>query len=314
MGYINLDFISIVTPTFNEVENIEEISLQIKKILKDLNVNYEHIIIDNNSIDGTQEKIINLAKLDKNIKVIINQNNYGHIRSPFHALLQAKGDAVILVPSDFQHPLELIKRYYKIWKMGKFKVIFGRKINSEENFIKKNLRRLSYRVLKYISDDDLPLDCTGDGLYDKSVIDILKKTNEFKPYLRGLISALGYKICYIDFIQQKRLYGKTKNNFFSLFDFALLGLIKHSSVPMRFVTLFGFFTSIISISCGFFYLVLKLLNWNTIEFGMAPILTGFFILTGIQIFFIGLIGEYIMNLQDNIKKHPLVIEKKRVNF
>ena len=309
-----MDFSSIVTPTFNEVENIDEISLEIKKTLRELHVNYEHIIIDNNSIDGTQEKIINLAKLDKNIKVIINQNNYGHIRSPFYALLQAKGDAVILIPSDFQHPVELIKEYYRIWKTEKFKVIFGRKINSKENFIKKNLRRLSYRVLKYISDDDLPLDCTGDGLYDKSVINVLRKTNEFKPYLRGLISALGYKIGYVDFIQQERKYGLTKNNFLSLFDFAILGFIKHSSAPMRLVTLIGFFISIISFIFGFFYFILKILNWNSFEFGLAPILIGFFIFTGVQILLIGLLGEYVVSLKENIKNHPLVIEKKRVNF
>jgi glycosyltransferase involved in cell wall biosynthesis len=307
-------FISIITPTFNEKDNIEKLSFEISNVLKDLNVKYEHIIIDNNSTDGTQDKIIDIASKDKNVKIIINQNNYGHIRSPFHALLQANGDAVILIPSDFQHPVNLIKEYFELWKKNHHKVILGRKINSKENFIKKNLRRLCYRILKKISNDDLPLDCTGDGLYDRSVIEVLRKTNEFKPYLRGLVSSLGYKIEYLDYIQQKRLTGETKNNFFSLFDFAVLGLIKHSSVPMRFVTLFGFFTSIISISCGLFYLVLKILNWNTIEFGIAPILTGFFILTGIQIFFIGLIGEYIVNLQDNIKKHPLVIEKKRINF
>lgn len=308
------DYISIVTPTFNEAKNIKLLSSEIKKIMHNLKLNYEHIIIDNCSTDGTIEILRELASNDLNIKIILNISNYGHIRSPYYGLLQSTGDATVLMCSDFQHPVELIEKYYKKWKLEKSKVILGRKINSEENFFMKFFRNFYYKFLNLISAINLPENCTGDGLYDRSVIEVLKKTNEKNPYLRGMISILGYKIDFIDFVQPKRLHGITSNNFFSLFDYAILGVIKHSSLPLRFLTILGLIISFFSMLTGVIFLILKILNWNTFSFGLAPLLVGVFILGGFQMLITGLVGEYIVSLINNTNNHPIVIEKERINF
>lgn len=308
------DYLSVVTPTFNEVENIEPLTKDIKDQMKKLEVDYEHIIIDNCSDDGTVEKLRSIAQRDKNVKVILNMSNYGHIRSPYYGLLQAEGDAVILMCSDFQHPVYLIKEYYLKWKNESEMVILGRKIDTQENYLMKSLRRFYYKFLNTISGLNLPENCTGDGLYDKSVVKILKNTNEKYPYLRGLISILGYKISFIDFNQPQRLHGKSSNNIFSLFDYAILGVIKHSYLPLRTLTIAGLFFSFASIFTGLVFLILKLLNWETFSLGIAPLLIGVFVLGGMQMLITGLVGEYLITLNINNNNHPLVIEKERINF
>jgi glycosyltransferase involved in cell wall biosynthesis len=308
------DFLSIVTPTYNEVDNIGPLSLEIKKIFNELSLDYEHIIIDNCSTDGTIEKIKNLASKDKNIKVIINLSNYGHIRSPYYGLLQSSGDATILMCSDFQHPPKLIKEYYNKWKNERPSIIFGRKIDSEENILVKKTRNIYYKFLNTISEIKLPENCTGDGLYDKSVIEHLKNINETYPYLRGLLPSLGFKIEFIDFNQPLRRFGKSNNNFFSLFDYAILGIVKHSYLPLRAIIFLGLFLSIFSIIIAIFFLIYKLLNWQSFSLGIAPLLVGFFTISGIQMLLIGFIGEYLISISKYVNKHPIVIEKERINF
>ena len=305
--------ISIVTPTFNEIDNIENLYLEIKKELDKLEYDYEHLIIDNNSTDGTIDKIKHLASKDKNLKIIINSKNYGHIRSPFYGLLQTKSDASILMASDFQDPIDLIPKYIEEWKKGK-KIVLGEKTSSEENQIKYSLRTLFYNFLNKISEFELPKNTTGSGIFDKTIIDKLKKINDPYPYFRGLITELGEDISTIKFKQPARKSGKTKNSIFTLYDIGMLGLVKHSRKPLRFMTLLGFFASLVSFVVGIIYLFYKLLFWNSFTLGMAPIVIGIFIVSSIQITLLGLVGEYIGIILLHQRNMPLVIEKERINF
>tara|TARA_B100000886_G_C20413840_1_gene488343 strand:- start:427 stop:1350 length:924 start_codon:yes stop_codon:yes gene_type:complete len=305
--------ISVVTPTYNEFDNIVKIYDEIKNKFKEINCEYEHIIIDNNSSDGTINKIKDLAKSDKNLKIIINSKNYGHIRSPFHGLLQSNGDATILMAADFQDPIDLISKYIDEWKKGN-KIILGEKITSDENKIKFSLRKLFYNFLNYLSEFELTKNTTGSGIFDKSVIEKLRQLNDPYPYFRGLINEIGIEIKTIKFNQPQRKYGVTKNNFSTLYDIAMLGIVKHSRKPLRFMVLIGFLSSAISLMVALFYFIYKLLFWNSFSLGLAPIIIGIFIVSSIQITLLGLVGEYIGVILLHQRNLPLVIEKERINF
>ena len=305
--------ISIITPTFNEIENIEKLYLEIKNEFAKIDCEYEHIIIDNNSTDGTIAKIKDLSKNDKNLKIIINSKNYGHIRSPFYGLLQSTGDASILMAADFQDPIELISKYIEEWKKGN-KIVLAEKISSEENQIKFSLRKLFYNFLNKISDFELTKNTTGSGIFDKSVVEKLKMINDPYPYFRGLVSELGIEIKTIKFNQPLRKFGVTKNNFSTLYDIGILGIVKHSRKPLRFMVLLGFASSVISLLVGVFYLFYKLLFWDSFSLGLAPIIIGIFIVSSIQITLLGLVGEYVGIILLHQRNLPLVIEKERINF
>ena len=305
--------ISIITPTYNEVENIEKLYLEIKNQFVKISCDYEHIIIDNYSNDGTIDKIKKLASTDKNLKIIINSKNYGHIRSPFYGLLQSSGDASILMASDFQDPVELIPKYIEKWKKG-CKIVLGEKNTSEESNIKFSLRKLFYNFLNKISDFELTKNTTGSGIFDKSVIEKLKKINDPYPYFRGLIAELGEEIETIKFNQPLRKHGVTKNNIATLYDIGILGIVKHSRTPLRFMVVLGFISSVISLLIGIFYLIFKLLFWKLFVLGLAPIIIGIFIVSSIQIALLGLVGEYIGVILLHQRNLPLVIEKERINF
>lgn len=305
--------ISIVTPTFNEIENIEKIYIEIKKKFEEINCDYEHLIIDNNSTDGTIKKIEELAQKDKKLKIIVNAKNYGHIRSPFYGLLQTNSDATILMASDFQDPVDLIPKYIEEWKAGK-KIVLGQKTSSEENKIKYSLRTIYYNFLNKISEFELPHNTTGSGIFDKTIIDKLKKINDPYPYFRGLIAELGEDICTINFKQPLRKSGKTKNNLFTLYDIGMLGVVKHSRKPLRFMTLLGFVSSIVSFLIGIIYFIYKLIFWNSFSLGIAPLVIGIFIVSSIQIILLGFVGEYIGIILLHQRNMPLVVEKKRINF
>ena len=305
--------ISICTPTYNEKGNILKLYTEIKKVFEEIKIEYEHVVIDNNSDDGTIEILKDICKKDKNFKVIINQKNYGHIKSPFHGLLQTTGDATILMSSDFQDPIDLIPKYIEKWKNGE-KIVLGKKSSSDETKIFFSLRNFYYKFLNFISEDDLTLNTTGSGIFDKKVIEELKKIKDPYPYFRGLITELGFKISFLNFNQPKRFAGKTKNNFFTLYDIAMLGLVKHSRKPLRFMVLVGFFSSFISFLTGLIYLFYKIIFWNSFSLGIAPIVIGLFLIASIQITLLGLVGEYIGVILLNQKQTPLVIEKERVNF
>ena len=305
--------ISIITPTYNEVENIEKLYLEIKNQFVKISCDYEHIIIDNCSKDGTIDKIKKLASTDENLKIIINSKNYGHIRSPFYGLLQSSGDASILMASDFQDPVELIPEYIEKWKKG-CKIVLGEKNTSEESNIKFSLRKLFYNFLNKISDFELTQNTTGSGIFDKSVIEKLKKINDPYPYFRGLIAELGEEIETIKFNQPLRKHGVTKNNIATLYDIGILGIVKHSRTPLRFMVVLGFISSVISLLIGIFYLIFKLLFWKSFVLGLAPIIIGIFIVSSIQITLLGLVGEYIGVILLHQRNLPLVIEKERINF
>jgi len=305
--------ISIITPTYNEVENIEKLYLEIKNQFVKISCDYEHIIIDNYSKDGTIDKIKKLASTDKNLKIIINSKNYGHIRSPFYGLLQSSGDASILMASDFQDPVELIPKYIEKWKKG-CKIVLGEKNTSEESNIKFSLRKLFYNFLNKISDFELTKNTTGSGIFDKSVIEKLKKINDPYPYFRGLIAELGEEIETIKFNQPLRKHGVTKNNIATLYDIGILGIVKHSRTPLRFMVVLGFISSVISLLIGIFYLVYKLFFWKSFALGLAPIIIGIFIVSSIHITLLGLVGEYIGVILLHQRNLPLVIEKERINF
>ena len=250
-----MSLISIITPTFNEVENIETLSLKIKDICNANTINYEQIIIDNDSNDGTVEVIKKLTSKHKNIKAIINQSNFGHIKSPHHALLQSQGDATIVMMSDFQTPPELIVSYYNKWILGS-KVILGRRKKVSDGFFLKIIKNLYYNFICKISNHKIEKNITGEGLYDKSVVNILRSIKDPYPYMRGLIFELGFKIDFVDFDQPTRNKGLSKNNLYSLFDLGLLGVVKHSNILLRVMILFGFFFGVASllIAISFFFL------------------------------------------------------------
>jgi len=308
-----MPLISIVTPTFNEVNNIERLSLKIKEICDFNKINYEQIIIDNNSNDGTIEVIKKLTAKYKNIKAIINQSNFGHVRSPHYAFLQSQGDATICMTSDFQSPPELIIDYYKKWISGS-KVVLGRRKKVTDTFIMRIIKKIYYNFILKISSVKLERNVTGEGLYDKSVIKILRTINDPYPYMRGLIFELGFKIDFVDFDQLPRSGGVSKNNYYTLFDLGLTGVVKHSNVILRIMILFGFFLSIASLLLAFAFLIMKILFWDSFQLGIAPFLIGFFVLTAFQIMITGLIGEYISTVLSYSKNLPLVIEKERINF
>tara|TARA_Y100001970_G_C14239495_1_gene863995 strand:- start:2580 stop:3515 length:936 start_codon:yes stop_codon:yes gene_type:complete len=307
--------ISIVTPTYNEELNIKKLISEIKNIMESFKsqYDYEHLIIDNNSNDNTQKILKDEAKTNKNIKIILNNRNFGQIRSAFYGIIQTKGDAVIFMNSDFQDPVELISKYIKSWEKGNL-ITMGQKISTNESFIMKNIRKIYHKILNSISKVNMPLYTTGSGIYDKKVIDFFKSIKDPYPYIRGLAAEIEEDIKLIQFEQPKRLHGKTSNNFFTLYDIAMLAITKHSSFPLRIMIFMGFIFSLISFFIALIYLVYKIIFWNSFEIGVGPIVIGMFGFFSITIMLIGLIGEYILLILSFSQNLPLVIEKERINF
>lgn len=309
--------ISVVSSAFNEQDNIEELCARIKQTCETLqdNYDYEQIILDNGSTDNTAQKLRDLAATDKHIKVILNTRNFGHIRSPYYGILQAKGDAVISIASDLQEPPELIIDFINKWEQG-YKVVLGQKTSSKENKIMFLIRTFYYKLLNLFNDSGTKLleHCTGFGLYDKDVVDKLKNFNEPYPYLRGLVCELGYELTCVQFCQNKRQKGTSKNSFYTLYDIAMLAFTNYSKVPLRIATMFGFILSILSFCLAIFYLIFKLLFWYHLPAGIAPILISVFFFFSVQLFFIGILGEYLNAILTQVQNRPLVIEKERINF
>jgi len=306
--------ISIVTPCYNEEGNIEDLHTQIIQIMAQLpEYDFEHIYIDNASTDGTVPILRRLAATDSRVKVILNARNFGHIRSPFHGILQAHGDAVIGMASDLQDPPQLIKEFIKKWEEG-YKIVIGAKSRSNETWFLFALRTVYYRILRKLTDVPLVENFTGFGLYDHHVVEVLRKIDDPYPYFRGLIADIGFEAAKIKFIQPKRKRGITKNNFYTLFDMAMLGLTNNTKVPLRLAIMFGFLVATISFAVGLFYLIYKLLNWQSFDVGLAPLVVGLSFLGGVQLIFLGIIGEYIGAIYTQVLHRPLVIEKERINF
>ena len=305
--------ISIITPTFNEEKNIEKLCSEISKEMSKLDYDYEHIIIDNHSNDQTISILKKIAEKDKKVKVIINTRNFGHIRSPIYGMLQATGDACILMNSDFQDPIELIPQYIREWEQGS-QIILGQRSSSDENFFMNSFKDFFYKFINKISDVPLMRNTTGSGLFTKNIVDQIRKIDDPYPYFRGLLSEISSQIKLIQFHQPKRSGGETKNNFYTLYDIGVLGIVKHSKLPLRLMTFIGFFTSIISIMIATVFFFYKILFWDSFEVGIAPLVIGLFTIASIQIFLLGFIGEYVMTILTHTRKLPLVVEKERINF
>jgi glycosyltransferase involved in cell wall biosynthesis len=305
--------VSIVTACFNERDNIKELCRQIKQTCETHNISYEHILIDNASTDGTVEILREVAAQDSNVKVIMNLKNFGHIRSGFHGLLQARGAAVIAMASDLQDPVSLIPDLVEKWRSGHF-VVLAKKIASREPLPLFLMRKAYYKVINALSESPLTENATGFGIYDKRVIDQMGKLEDPYPYFRGLVAELGYAPEIIDFEQPLRAAGRSKSSLYVLLDAALLGITSHSKIPLRLASVAGLIFSVICFGIGAMYFLYKLLFWSEFPVGTAPVVIGLFMFASVQLLFIGVLGEYIGAIYTHVVKRPLVVERERLNF
>jgi glycosyltransferase involved in cell wall biosynthesis len=306
--------ISIVTPCYNEEGNVEELYLRVRAIMAALGCyRYEHIFIDNCSTDRTAPILKRIADGDTNVRVIVNARNFGHVRSPHHALLQASGDAVIGMVADLQDPPEMIPALVREWENG-YSMVLCIKQASQENRLMFWVRRKYYRLVNQVSSIETFENYTGFGLYDRRVVEIVKGMEDPYPYFRGMMAEIGlpHKKLYYD--QPVRKRGVTKNNFYTLYDVAMLGITNLSKVPLRLVTFSGFACAALCILVAFSYLVYKLLFWDRFSVGMAPLVIGIFFFSSIQLISVGILGEYIGSIHTHVQKRPLVVERERVNF
>jgi len=306
--------ISIITPTFNEEENVALVVDAITKVAeKERKYSFEHIIIDNASTDKTVNVVKDLINKYPHVGLIVNNRNFGQLRSPFHALTLVESDATIQLCSDLQEPPELIHDFLRKWENGAL-VVGGVKESSEENRFLFFLRGIYYKLLSAITEHDLISQFTGFGLFDKTVIEEFRKINDLYPYSRGLISDLGFNVDVVKYRQKEREFGSTKNNFFTLFDYALVGMVSNSKIPIRIATIFGFIFSMFTFASGIVYLILKLSYWDSFGAGLAPLIILISFGLSIIIFFLGIIGEYIGSIHSEVLKRPRVIEKQRINY
>ena len=309
-----MPFISVVTGCFNEELNVRDLYEQVRVVVESLpGYTYEHLFIDNASTDGTVAVLRELAAADSRVKVIVNTRNFGHLRSPHHAILQASGEAVIYIVADLQDPPELIREFIARWEEG-YKVVVGVRAASAERPPMRWVRALYYTVIERLSEVPQVRNFTGFGLYDREVIEQVREIDDPYPYFRGLICDLGYRRAEITYSQPARRHGATKNNLYTLYDLAMLGVTNHSKVPLRLATMAGFLLSIVAIGVSVIYLVMKLLFWQTFSFGLAPVLIGIYFFGAVQLLFIGVMGEYVGSIHTQVYHRPLVVEKERINL
>ena len=306
--------ITILMACFNEEENVDELY---KRLLDSTNplkqYEFRFLFIDNSSEDQTVQNLDAIAKRDHRVTIIVNNRNFGHIRSPYWGFLQSTGDATIAMASDLQDPPELVESFLKEWEMG-WKVVLAVKPTSKTNPIIHFMRKAYYHLLSKISTTPIIKNTTGFGLYDRVVIDCIKEIGDPYPYLRGLISEIGFPIKTIKFDQPKRFAGGSSNNLYSLYDMAMLGLVNHSIIPIRIISFTGFLLSIICIIFSIYYLIMKLLNWSEYPLGFAPLAVGLFFIFGFMLVCLGMIGEYITSIHRFIRNIPVVTEKYRINY
>jgi glycosyltransferase involved in cell wall biosynthesis len=306
--------ITVMTPCYNEEDNARQIYEAIKAVFASLpQYEYEHLFIDNASKDRTPSILKEIAAVDKNVKIIINTRNFGQVRSPYYAALQARGDAMISLAADFQDPPELIPQFLEKWEEG-YKIVLGVKTEAEESAVMYTLRSVYYYMAAKLSDVELTPHVTGFGLLDQRVLEVLRHIDDPYPYSRGLLADIGFEMVKIPYRQPLRVRGLTKNNFYTLYDLAMLGITNHSKLPLRLATMFGFLMSGLSLIIAFCFLIAKLTIWYSFPLGTAPTLIGLFFFSSVQLFFIGILGEYIGAIHTQVQKRPLVIEKERINF
>ena len=307
--------ISVLIPCYNEEENVEPIARAVTEILeKELpQYDYELVFIDNDSQDDTRMILRRLCGENPRIKAILNARNFGQFNSPYHGLLQVTGDCVIAMVADFQDPVELIPQYVKAWEEG-YKIVIGIKTSSTENPIMYWLRSCYYKMIRKLSDVEQIEHFTGSGLYDRDFIEVLRRLDDPTPFLRGIVAELGFRRKEIPYEQPKRRAGKTHNNFYRLYDAAMLSVTSYTKAGLRLATFVGGISCGMSLAVAFVYLVMKLIWWDRFPAGMTPMLLGMLFLGSVQIFFIGMVGEYVLSINQRIMKRPLVIEEERLNF
>lgn len=307
--------ISVLIPCFNEKENVVPMSEAIDEMFRTQcsRYDYELVFIDNDSTDGTKELLRGICAKNKHVKAIFNAKNFGQFNSPYYGILQTTGECTISMCCDFQDPVELIPRYLEEWEKG-YKIVIGIKSSSKESKIMYFLRSVYYKMIKKFSDVDQIEHFTGSGLYDKSFVEVLRNLKDPTPFLRGIVAELGFKRKEIEYEQPERRAGKTHNNWYSLFDAAMLSFTSYTKIGLRLATFIGIFCGSVSAIIGIVYLILKLIYWERFVAGMAPILIGMFFLGSLQLFFIGFIGEYVLSINQRVMNRPLVIEEERINF
>lgn len=307
--------VSILVPTYNEEENVKPLSEAIIREFETKLSDYEYeiIFIDNDSQDNTRKLLRELCKDNQKIKAIFNAKNFGQFNSPYYGLLQTTGDCTILLCADFQDPIEMIPQFVHEWEKG-YKIVIGQKTTSKENRLMYFLRSCYYRVIKKFSDVEQIEHYTGFGLYDHEFIKVLKELDDPTPFLRGIVAELGFRRKNIPYEQQKRRAGKTSNNFLKLYDAAMLSFTSYTKIGLRVSTFIGFGVALLSFLIALVYLILKIVFWDTFVAGTAPILIGMFFLGAVQLIFMGLMGEYILSINQRVMKRPLVIEEERINF
>lgn len=310
--------ISVVIPCYNEEENVrpmyEAVMKQFseKEILK--KYDFEIIYIDNDSKDRTRDLLRALCSEDKNhVRAIFNAKNFGQFNSPYYGMLQAQGDIVMLMAADFQDPPELIEKFVAGYEEG-FKIVIGVKEHSTDSGLLFAFKRMYYKMIRKFSNVDQIEHFTGFGLYDRKFVDVLRKLDDPTPFLRGLVAELGFRHKEIPYSQPKRRAGITSNNFYSLYDAAMLGFTSYTKIGLRCATFFGGICSAVSMLVALVYLIMKLIWWDRFPAGTAPMLIGMLFLGSVQIFFIGLVGEYILSINQRVMKRPLVVEEERINF
>ena len=309
-----MNFLSVITPCYNEEGNVTELHARVRDAMARIeNCDYEHIFIDNASTDNTAALLKQIASIDPHVKLIVNARNFGHIRSPMHALLEAKGEAVISIVADLQDPPELIPDLVTRWRQG-FAMVLCIKRSSAEAPLMFFLRKSYYALVERLSSITTVQNFTGFGLYDRKVVEAVRQFGDPYPYFRGMIAEIGLSMCTIPYDQPVRKRGITKNNFYALYDIAMLGIINHSKVPLRLVTGLGFASACGSFIAGLGYLLYKLIFWSQFNVGIAPLVIGLFFLGSVQLVSLGVIGEYVGAIHTHVQKRPYVIEKERVGF
>lgn len=307
--------ISILIPCYNEEENVVPMSEAIVNLFEtELTAyDYELVFIDNDSHDKTRELLREICSKNPNIKAIFNAKNFGQFNSPYYGILQTTGDCTISMVCDFQDPIELIPQYIKEWENG-YKIVIGIKTSSKESKIMYFLRSVYYKMIKKFSDVEQIEHFTGSGLYDRSFVDVLRNLKDPKPFMRGIVAELGFKRKEIPYEQPQRRAGKTHNNFYTLYDAAMLSITSYTKIGLRLATFVGCGVGMVSLLVALIYLIMKLVMWNSFQAGMAPILIGMCFLGALQLFFIGLMGEYILSINERVMNRPLVVEEERINF
>lgn len=307
--------ICIVIPCYNEEENVEPMTKALEAMMSQRlpEKDYDIIFIDNASTDGTQKKILEQCERTSRVKAIFNARNFGQFNSPYHALCESDGDCCILLACDFQDPIELIPTFVEEWERG-YKIVCGIKTNSKENKIVRFFRTCYYKLIQGMSNVEQIEHFTGFGLYDREFLDVLRQLDDPIPFLRGIVAELGMKRKDIPYTQEKRKAGKTHNNWFTLYDAAMLSFTSYTKTGMRLAVFAGFCLSVLSIISALVYFVLKILYWDTFPAGSVPVLLAVLVFGSLQLFFLGLLGEYVMSINTRVMKRPLVVEESRHNF